>query len=764
MANITGGIGNDYLVGTDLADVIDGGAGADIMIGGRGNDVYYVDNVNDIVVEGSGKGTGYDTVFTSVSYSLNYSTASDGNLTTNPDGTPVVAGVWGAVNVENLTLVNQAGTGVAGAGTGLSVTGNSLDNTITDSTTGGNNTLAGGAGNDTYYVKPGDVIIENANEGTDTVIADFSYTLGANVENLTLVGANAITGTGNAQDNVIDGSQNSAANVLTGGGGNDIYILGAGDTVVAGTGIDTIETPFSYTLGNLEDNLVMLGGANINGTGNALNNTITGNSGNNIIDGGVGADTMIGGNGNDTYYVDNVNDVVTEGSGRGSGTDTVIASVSFTLSANVENLIMTGAGGAAVTGAGNDMNNTIIDHTTNGGIALDGGAGNDIYVVKAGDTITDISGTDTVQADFSFDLSTCPTIENLTLTGAGNINGTGNALDNIIIGNAGANVLAGGAGNDTYYVGAGDTVIENPNEGIDTIVSSIDWNLATTSQNVENLTLVDGAIRGTGDAGNNTIIGNSNNNIIDGGAGADTMIGGNGNDTYYVDNLGDVVIEGSGRGSGIDTVISKVSYALAANVENLTLAAGAGNINGTGNDLSNIIIGNEGANVLTGGAGADILTGGLGSDTFVMNFATKTDTITDFTSGTDKLAISMAGISIGNGDTVINGAVTQTVPNGATGYAGFDANAELVVFEYNAANVTSALYGKQAAALEIGYASTSFKAGDTRLFVVDDGTSSAAYLFTSSGADALVSSNELTLLCTMNGCAATKVADYGFVA
>jgi Ca2+-binding RTX toxin-like protein len=412
-------------------------------------------------------------------------------------------------------------------------------------------------------------------------------------------------------------------------------------------------------------------------------------------------------------------------------------------------------------------NNTITDNTSAGGITMDGGAGNDTYIVKAGDSITDAAGTDTVIASTTFDLSTsATTVENLTLSGIGNINGTGNALDNIITGNAGANVLSGGLGNDTYYVGAGDTVIENVNSGTDTIVSSIDWSLATTSVNVENLTMVGAAVTGTGDAGNNVITGNNNNNIIDGGVGADTMIGGNGNDTYYVDNVGDVVVEGAGKGSGIDTVISSVSYTLSANVENLTLRAGAGNIDGAGNGLANTIIGNEGNNVITGGAASDTLTGGLGSDTFVLNSAATADKITDFTSGTDFMKISMAGIHIGNGDTVLDTTVNavQTVSASGTTGSNFDAASELVIFTYNAANSTSAQYGTQAAALEIGHAASSFAIGDTRLFVVNDGTSSAMYLFTSNGADATVSANELTLLATLNNAASTTVADYGFVA
>ncbi len=306
--------------------------------------------------------------------------------------------------------------------------------------------------------------------------------------------------------------------------------------------------------------------------------------------------------------------------------------VSFVLAAHVENLLL--AGQAAIDGTGNDLANAITGNDA--GNVLDGGAGadtlaggngDDTYVVDdAGDRVVERAGggSDTVLASVSHRLS--GEVENLTLTGQGAIDGTGNELANTITGNeagnvldgaAGADILAGHGGDDTYIVDhAGDSVIEAAGGGTDTVRASVSVVLAAQ---VERLVLTGtGDLAGTGNDLANLIEGNAGHNLLDGGAGADEMRGGLGNDVYRVDDAGDLVVETAGGGD--DTVLASVSYGLSAQVERLVLM-GAGAIDGTGNDLANAITGNGGANRLDGGAGADTMAGGAGDDTYIVDQA-----------------------------------------------------------------------------------------------------------------------------------------------
>ncbi|WP_016952608.1 ExeM/NucH family extracellular endonuclease [Anabaena sp. PCC 7108] len=430
--------------------------------------------------------------------------------------------------------------------------------------------------------------------------------------------------------------------------------------------------------------------------GLASNDDLYGGDGNDILDGGTGDDTLIGGDGNDIYYIDSLGDTVVENANQ--GIDTVYASVSFTLN-NVERLTLTGVDN--IDGTGNDDNNNIIGNSGNN--ILDGGNGNDKLSGGAGDD---------------------------TLIG-------GNGNDHLN-GGTGDDTLIGGDGNDIYYIDSlGDTVVENANQGIDTVYASVSFTL----NNVERLTLtgVDN-IDGTGNDDNNNIIGNSGNNILDGGngndklsggagddtliggdgndhlnggTGDDTLIGGDGNDIYYIDSLGDTVVENANQ--GIDTVYASVSFTL-NNVENLTLT-GVDNIDGTGNGDNNNIIGNSGNNILiggdgndklTGGTGADILFGGVGNDALylgandgfidVVHYAAGDglDTIYQFERNATGDHLEFSGID--NIDVVTFGANTQLrISDGTMGNLGFGTGQLLITLSatsgFTSTNVNENLFG-----------------------------------------------------------------------
>ena len=299
--------------------------------------------------------------------------------------------------------------------------------------------------------------------------------------------------------------------------------------------------------------------------------------------------------------------------------------------------------------------------------------------------------------------------------------------------------MVGGKGNDTYVVdNAGDSVTEKGGQGTDTVKASVSFTLGA---NVENLTLTGGAsIDGTGNDLANKLTGNNGNNTLDGKAGADAMAGGKGNDVYIVDDAGDSVTESAGQGT--DTVRASISYALGSDVENLTLT-GAAAIGGTGNGLANTITGNAAANVLAGGAGDDV---------FVFDNLLASDTITDFTSGSDKLMVGMAGIPVGDGDAFVDGAVTK---NAAGGFA---TSAEFVVMK---ANIAGAIDASSAAAA-IGSATSAYAIGQTALFMVDNGSDSALYYFSAQDANAVVDASELTLLVSLVGTPQTTVSDLVF--
>jgi Ca2+-binding RTX toxin-like protein len=582
--------GIEGVIGSRLDDSITGGAGNESFDGSFGNDTI-----------NGGAGTDralYENASSAVTVNLATGVASDG-----------LGGADTLSNIEEVlgSIFNDSLTGKAAA--------NRLDGGA------GDDSMVGGGGNDTYVVDAaGDAVTELAGGGTDVVNSSITYTLGAEVEHLTLTGLGVINGTGNGLNNRLIG--NNAANILNGGTGNDsmfgwegddIYIVdSAGDVVAEGVpagGIDTVQSFVSFslaTIGNIE-HLTLMGAAAIDGTGNNLGNTMTGNVAANVLGGGFGNDVLAGGGGNDTlnggagddtlnggvgddamagganndvYFVNSTLDAVSELAGE--GVDLINSSVTYTLSAEVENLTLTGLG--VINGTGNGLANRLIGNNVanvlNGGTGNDsmfGAEGDDIYIVdSAGDMVAEgvpAGGIDTVQSFVSFSLAAIGNIEHLTLMGAAAIDGIGNNLGNTMIGNVAANALSGSFGNDIL----------------------------------------------AGGGGNDTLAGGAGNDTLNGGAGDDAMAGGANNDIYFVNSALDAVSELAGEG-GADQVNSTITHTLSDQVEKLVLS-GAAAIDGTGNGLANTLVGNGADNVLDGAGGADVMAGGAGNDTYIVDHA-----------------------------------------------------------------------------------------------------------------------------------------------
>ncbi len=456
----------------------------------------------------------------------------------------------------------------------------------------GVDTLLGGQGDDRYVVdQTGDVVLEAANEGQDTVRASINYSLPDAVENLELAGSSARRATGNALANTLTGNaQNNTlqgaagADTLYGGAGNDsYYVERQSDLVIetsAGGGIDTVYlTALAYTLPAYVEKGRILSESTAGLTGNSLNNVLLAGDGNNRLDGAGGTDTA------DYRYANAgvrlslaVTGAQTSG---GSGSDTLLHIEN--LSGSAFNDRLSGNAGANVL-TGGDGADTLLG--ADGADRLNGGEGADML---AGG-----SGRDRLQGD---------------------------AGDDTLDGGSGADTMIGGADDDVYYVDdAGDTLTELSGGGTDTVYSTLAS--YTLENEMENglvssggtATLIGNALNnwlsvGTGAAsldganGDDTLDGGTGADTLDGGNGADTMTGGAGDDVYYLDDAGDLITELTGGGT--DTVYSaRSSYTLGSEIENGVVASST-TADITGNALDNVLRSGAGDNVLDGDAGSD---------------------------------------------------------------------------------------------------------------------------------------------------------------
>ncbi|MFT3957165.1 MAG: calcium-binding protein [Piscinibacter sp.] len=498
--SLSGAGGNDTLVGDEGDDRLLGGAGNDQLRGGAGDDTYVLgdaDTGTDTVSDSGGtadtlasrdNGFGVYSEFYRSGSSLvieNYDELSTGALLSRT----VIQNHATTGHIEWLVSTDAGSGATTTLALAAAATGSAADDLVAGTTS--NDTLTGLAGDDVLWGHIGNDSLDGGS-GADALRGG--------------AGADTLNGGIGADD-------------MLGQAGNDVYIVDdAGDVVdehvgygpnasADAGGIDTVNVTLAtagatYVLGAYVENLVLQGSATLRGTGNALANTITGNAAANVLDGGAGADTLTGGLGNDSYYVDTLTDVISETSTLATEIDSVISGVSWTLGANLERLTLSGS--AAINGTGNALANTLTGNAAanvlDGGAGADtltGGLGNDTYHV---DALTDvISETSTLATEIDSVVSGVTwtlgaNLERLTLSGSSAINGTGNALANLLTGNTGANTLNGGTGNDTLVGGAGNDILTG-GTGNDVFRFTVAPNASTNIDRIADFSAADDTIQ-----------------------------------------------------------------------------------------------------------------------------------------------------------------------------------------------------------------------------------------------------------------------------
>ena len=596
-----GGLGNDYMDGGADNDLVDGGEGSDTLYGSAGDDELNGAAGNDIL-DG---GVGTDKLFGGVGNDQLW----------GGDGNDIMSGFTAINDVKQTLLAGETdddtmygGAGddlmIGGFGNDLLLGGIGLDELQggigNDALYGedGNDRLFGGAGDDTLYGGNGDDLIFGGAATNETALA-----AGVSDSNFLYGGAGNDTIVGGIGNDYIDGG--AGADNMQGGLGNDTYIVNSVNDVILeqqNEGYDTVISSSNYILNANIEELRLVEGSLVNGTGNSLNNRIIGNAQDNILDGVTGADVMMGGAGNDTYYVDNVGDQAIELAGE--GTDTVNSTISYTLGTNLENLTLLDFS-KAETGKDDGVNILVYGYPK--AFELDYMQGNAVEGYTGTCALTSIANLATqanqtlseaqvVQKAIDNNWCVTDTTQPVYKRGGSNYTQQQSLLTSYGINNgiimgynpqAIANLIKGGRG-VILAVNAGNL-----------------WNDSNYKEN--------GAV---------------NHVVTVTGVACDATTGAI-NGFYIAD---------SGRGlvSDMTRYLSIADFEKDANVASAYAIYSVDpikfweeNINATGNALDNIMTGNRGDNVLMGGTGNDTLSGQTGNDSYVFNKGDGKDTIID---------------------------------------------------------------------------------------------------------------------------------------
>lgn len=698
LVSVEGAIGsqvNDNLIGNAGDNRLWGGSGDDSLFGGDGNDL----------LDG---GSGFDrVVYTAPGIGSVTVDLSQGLATSGGGNDTLVSIEWVMGSSEADLLIGDANANKLEGG-------------------GGNDTLIGGAGADTLVggmldfssISPLDydtVSYATSSAGV-TITTSFTgcFGTGGDAEGDVLMHIEAIEGSafndtlrvsgvtdyldGGDGDDLLDGGLSN--DTLIGGNGNDTLLGGSGfnpvnglvnyaDTLFGGNGNDSLDGGDGDDLLEGGDgNDTLFGGAGFdlfNAVDTVGHDILYGGDGDDLLEGGNGSDTLQGGAGNDTAsYALSASGVTVNletGSGTGSDAEGDVLSGIENLAGSSHADALTGSSGSnRLDGAaGND---TLIggdgDDTLDGGTGNDslvGGMGNDVYIVdSAGDIVRESlhSGVDEVRTTLNTQ-TLGANLERLTFIGTGDFKGTGNALDNLIVGGAGNDTLIGGTGFDTLIGGDGDDRFYFDHDdaplqggaGFDTAVlqSSIGVSLDLVACSIEqayggtgNDTLIGtGSLVGlalNGRDGNDQLVGSAFNDTLTGGSGTDRLVGNDGDDVFYID-AADMVEGGAGfdtvyvqgtddltfsfnafGSSGIERLISgggndhvfagetAVAVEVNGGVGNDALSGSAFNDTLRGDAGDDTLFGGEGDDVLVGGAGDNMLFGGDGNDRLYVDTAT----------------------------------------------------------------------------------------------------------------------------------------------
>ncbi len=552
-------------------------------------------------------------------------------------------------------------------------------------------TLNGGAGRDILFGQSGADIL-NGGAGSDDLVGGIDIdTLngGAGADNIFVEAGDGF--------DAIDGGADVDYLLLDRTGST----LGLTFSIAAPSVKQTLQD--STTIINIDWMIFRGGSGNDNVTGGDLGDQFFGRNGADTFNGGKGQDYLVGDAGNDILNGGDDYDVLIGGADQdqldgGAGDDYVTG--------GTETDTVNGGSGIdqVYGGLGNDTvnggadNDFIFVDALEGNDQIDGGIGADyLYFNRSGSSLgLTFSLQNTSLQQVLGDGTTIINVERMFFTGgSGADTVTGGVLDDVFAAGGGADRMTGLSGNDFYYVdNIADVVIDGINSGTqDRVLTSVNYALGADQQ-IELFSTTNsggtGAINLTGSNSANAILGNNGANVINGGGGSDRMSGLNGIDQYFVDNVGDAVIESANNGTA-DRVYTSVSYTLGFDQQielfTTTNTGLTGALNMTGNNVANRIVGNNGANTINGGLANDSLTGALGADKFFFNTAiaggTNVDTISDFVHGTDDFQLSQAiftniGITLDANELKLGSAATtandRIIYDGSTGNIFFDAD------------------------------------------------------------------------------------------